>query len=112
MAVDHKFAKPRRTPIDDRAHGRVEANDGGQHIVCLTGLCFGEARPAYSGSVKPALVLTCSASGMLGPSTAFVAATNPSCIAGGTSIMRPVTSPAAKICGVEVRRYSSTFTKP
>ena len=30
----------------------------------------------------------------------------------GTSIRRPVASPAAKIWGAEVRRYASTFTNP
>ena len=46
------------------------------------------------------------------PRTALVAATKPSCIACGTSIRRPVTSPAAKMCGAEVRRWASTRTKP
>ena len=34
----------------------------------------------------------------------WVAATKPSCMARGTSIKRPVMSPAAKTCGAEVRR--------
>ena len=49
---------------------------------------------------------------IVGPRTALVAATKPSCIAWGTSMRRPVMSPAAKIWGVEVRKYSSTFTNP
>jgi hypothetical protein len=41
---------------------------------------------AYSGSVNPALVFTPSWSSIVGPRTALVAATNPSCMAGGTSM--------------------------
>src|SRR6516225_2829767 len=50
--------------------------------------------------------------GIVGPHTALVAATNPCFIGGGTSIIRPVTSPAPKISDAEVRMYSSTFTNP
>ena len=64
----------------------------------------------YSGSVKLPIGLTWSTSGMPGPFTALVAATNPAWMAWGTSMEWPVTSPAAKICGAEVRKYSSTFT--
>src|SRR6516165_2101651 len=65
---------------------------------------------AYSGSVKLPAGFTRSPTGMVGPSTALVAATKPSGSACETSITRPVTSPAAKMWGAEVRRYSSTLT--
>ena len=65
-----------------------------------------------SPSITPFPVyLAASPIAVVGPSTALVAATKPSCIACGTSIMQPVTSPAAKIWGTDVRKYSSTFTE-
>ena len=75
---------------------------------------FASVRPtwAYSGSVKLPIGLTWSPSVIVAPRTALVAATKPSWIACGTSIRRPVMSPAAKMCGAEVRRYASTRTKP
>ena len=59
---------------------------------------------AYSGSVKLPIGFTWSGSVVVGPRTALVAATRPSCKACGTNIKRPVMSPAAKTCGAEVRR--------
>ena len=44
------------------------------------------------------------------PRTAFVAAIQPPCTAWGTSIQRPVMSPAAWMCGTEVRSATSTAT--
>src|SRR4051812_30880218 len=75
---------------------------------------FFSVRPtwAYSGSVKLPTGLASFSSGSVGPSTALVAAKKPAWSACGTSIRRPVMSPAAKMCGADVRKYSSTFTNP
>src|SRR6266516_1280028 len=111
-AVDDQFAETRLAAVNDCARSRVEAYNRDQDFVCFTGLCFGEAHlgilrlcEAADRSHRIPVVI-------VGPRTALVAATKPSCIACGTSIWRPVMSPAAKICGVEVRRYPSTFTNP
>jgi len=79
-------------------------DDLGYDVVCLAGLLFGEADLGISGSMKLPAGLRWSASGIVRPRTALVAATKPSWIASGTSIRRPVTSPGAKTWGAEVRR--------
>jgi hypothetical protein len=52
--------------------------------------------------VKLPTGLTRFSSGTVGPRTALVTAIRPSWMASGTSIRRPVTSPAAKILGAVV----------
>ena len=113
-AVGDQLAEAGRPAVDDRARGRVEAHHRDDHIVRFAGLRLGQAdlgifrvgEAADRGSPGSPSVIG------LPPRTALVAATKPSCDACGTSISRPVTSPAAKTCGAEVRRWASTCTNP
>ena len=81
----------------------VEAHYRSHDVTIFASLRFGRADLRVLRVREAADWVTGSLSGVVGPSTALVAAAKPSCIAGGTSIRRPVTSPAAKICGVDVR---------
>jgi hypothetical protein len=111
-AVGDELAEAVGPAVGDRADQVVVAGDAGDHVVLLSRLGFGEADPAIFGAGEAAAG-NHAVRGLPGRSRiAFVAAMRPSIRAVWTSIERPLTSPAAKMCSTLVRRKSSTESAP
>jgi hypothetical protein len=97
LTVRDQLTKTELATVNNRAGSRVEAYNVGDDVVCFTGLFFGKVSLGIFWVREAGGCFTRSWMGIVGQHTALAAATNPCCIAGGTSIIGPVTSPAPKI---------------
>ena len=94
-ALDDEFAEARRPPVDDRPHGGIEPGDRYGNVVLGASLRFGQAdlrvlRVGEAAGRRSLRVVR-----ERSTRTALVAAMKPPWMACGTSIMRPIASPAA-----------------
>ena len=112
-AIDDQLAEPLRSRVDDRARGRSEVDGRDGHVVHGARLRFGETYLGVFGVREAADRIHRvgrrheRAAHRIGRRHETLPS-SPAAPASGA----PTTSPAAKTSGAEVRRQSSTCTKP